>query len=232
MIQCRLSQPCFYCLISSLSKLFLQSATQALNQPEGPHSLENQQETSVSRISVLTWLLRLHLAHFCFTGKYPTILHRLLRLDHATTDNGKTPIDFRPQTNRAVALLIGFQSSATFARFVLNWVAKRVAEYMESRQGSSSTRPSPSSLTQTVFKYHHQNNNRKKVKSKSGSVCGICRLERDHPAAPISCGHVFCWSCLYQWISTVQKACPLCRSSCRTQDILPLYNYEQPHNLS
>jgi peroxin-10 len=52
-------------------------------------------------------------------------------------------------------------------------------------------------------------------------------MDRHHPAAPSSCGHVFCWNCLMQWVSTVRPQCPLCRAPCRPQDVLPLYNYEQ-----
>lgn len=173
----------------------------------------------------MTWILRLHLAHFCFTGKYPSILHRMLRLDQSSDSNAMKPIIFRPRTNRVVALLIGLQASATFARCVLKWSAKRFAEYLESRQAGSSTRTLASPLA--AFKYPHTDHPRKKFKSISNTVCGICRLERNYPAAPISCGHIFCWSCLYQWVATVQKACPLCRSPCRTQDILPLCKYEQ-----
>mmetsp|Transcript_19070 Transcript_19070/g.21889 ORF Transcript_19070/g.21889 Transcript_19070/m.21889 type:complete len:524 (-) Transcript_19070:95-1666(-) len=58
------------------------------------------------------------------------------------------------------------------------------------------------------------------------NVCTICRRDRIHPAAPSSCGHVCCWNCLIQWVSTVRAECPLCRSPCKAQDILALYNYD------
>ena len=59
----------------------------------------------------------------------------------------------------------------------------------------------------------------------SRSTCGICLQKRDSPAAPTSCGHVFCWGCIQHWVSTVRPECPLCRAPARPQDILPLYNY-------
>lgn len=55
--------------------------------------------------------------------------------------------------------------------------------------------------------------------------CGVCMNERTNPAAPVACGHVFCWSCLLHWVSTVRAECPLCRLATRPQDILPLYHY-------
>eukprot|EP00980_Cylindrotheca_fusiformis_P028350 scaffold22592_cov129-Cylindrotheca_fusiformis.AAC.36 len=90
--------------IASVLRLFLKSASEALNSSDGPHSLEGRQESQQSRVSVFTWILRLHLAHFCVTGKYPSILHRLLRLDHGRAQDGSSPIDLKPQASRVVAL--------------------------------------------------------------------------------------------------------------------------------
>jgi len=57
-------------------------------------------------------------------------------------------------------------------------------------------------------------------------VCAICRTHRRYPAAPASCGHVCCWSCLYHWVSYVRPECPLCRSPCHPQDVTALHHYE------
>ena len=59
----------------------------------------------------------------------------------------------------------------------------------------------------------------------SSSSCGICMNDRKHPAAPISCGHVFCWSCIIHWSTRVRPECPLCRAPAKPQDIIALYNY-------
>jgi len=61
--------------------------------------------------------------------------------------------------------------------------------------------------------------------SRRSSCCVICRRSPyDHPSCPISCGHVFCWSCLQRWIASSPE-CPYCRSPCRPQDVLPLCDY-------
>jgi len=55
--------------------------------------------------------------------------------------------------------------------------------------------------------------------------CGVCLNERVNPAAPLGCGHVFCWNCILHWVSNVRAECPLCRAATKPQDIIPLYNY-------
>lgn len=199
-----------------------QSLQHSLDQSEGPHSLENQEAAFESRLSLVAWILRLHMAHYCVTGTYPTVIHRLLRLNHAA--DGSTDINFRPETSRVVALLIGVQAAASMARYLINFSADAVAEILESRRLQLSMRGTTQTLEQSVFKNISL---RSDMKSHSCSTCGICRLERKYAAASIHCGHVFCWNCLYQWMSTVQEACPLCRRPCRTRDVLFLHNYQQ-----
>ena len=62
--------------------------------------------------------------------------------------------------------------------------------------------------------------------SSGGGICAICRTpERKYPACSVRCGHVFCWYCIYQWVSQTIPECPICRQQCHPNDILPLYNY-------
>lgn len=73
---------------------------------------------------------------------------------------------------------------------------------------------------------------KKKKKGREGTdtsdiihPCGVCLNERVNPAAPLGCGHVFCWNCILHWVSNVRAECPLCRAATKPQDIIPLYNY-------
>jgi len=68
-------------------------------------------------------------------------------------------------------------------------------------------------------------NNMTTTSSSSVVTCGICSNHRTFPAASVTCGHVFCWKCLYHWVSSVRPECPLCRSSCRPQDLMALHHY-------
>ena len=50
--------------------------------------------------------------------------------------------------------------------------------------------------------------------------CTLCLEELKDPSA-VSCGHIFCWECIGDWVR--EKAeCPLCRRDVTMQHILPL----------
>ncbi|KAI4156214.1 MAG: hypothetical protein LQ340_000467 [Diploschistes diacapsis] len=50
--------------------------------------------------------------------------------------------------------------------------------------------------------------------------CTLCLEEGKNPSVA-TCGHVFCWSCIADWIRE-KPECPLCRQSVLAQHILPL----------
>ena len=56
--------------------------------------------------------------------------------------------------------------------------------------------------------------------------CTLC-MDRREPengsSAVTECGHVFCWTCIEEWLK--EKAdCPLCRQAVRVSRVLPVYN--------
>jgi Ring finger domain len=167
---------------------------------DNPHSLPN----TTTVLTIGRWILRLHLAHYCLTGRYPTWVHCVW--DLSLQRNQSTRISDPPNSHPLVAKLILIQAGATLAQSF----ARRFASYMASKQ-IASTREQHELCGPTNLL--------------SLQLCGICRMPRIHSAIPSSCGHVFCWTCLYQWVSTVRPKCPLCRSACRPQDIVALYNY-------
>ena len=50
--------------------------------------------------------------------------------------------------------------------------------------------------------------------------CTLCLEEFKEPSVT-TCGHVFCWSCIADWIRE-KPECPLCRQSILSQHVLPL----------
>ncbi len=58
------------------------------------------------------------------------------------------------------------------------------------------------------------------IKGQQQRKCTLCLEELKDPAAT-QCGHVFCWTCIGDWIRE-KPECPLCRRAALVQHILPL----------
>lgn len=56
--------------------------------------------------------------------------------------------------------------------------------------------------------------------------CTLC-MDRREPqkgsSAVTECGHVFCWTCIEEWLKE-KSECPLCRQGLRTSRLVPIYN--------
>ncbi|KAJ6229048.1 hypothetical protein M0813_08548 [Anaeramoeba flamelloides] len=61
--------------------------------------------------------------------------------------------------------------------------------------------------------------------------CGICFDTSVEPVLT-SCGHLFCWPCLSQWLQIGKRTCPICKNPLRKKKhIIPIYNSTQNSEL-
>jgi len=70
-------------------------------------------------------------------------------------------------------------------------------------------------------RYHLDDNEVMKwIRGRQQRKCTLCLEELKDPAAT-QCGHVFCWTCIGDWVRE-KPECPLCRRATLVQHILPL----------
>ena len=58
------------------------------------------------------------------------------------------------------------------------------------------------------------------IQGKQQRKCTLCLEESKDPSVT-TCGHIFCWNCINEWILE-KPECPLCRQGIQAQHILPL----------
>mmetsp|Transcript_1157 Transcript_1157/g.2055 ORF Transcript_1157/g.2055 Transcript_1157/m.2055 type:complete len:247 (+) Transcript_1157:184-924(+) len=52
--------------------------------------------------------------------------------------------------------------------------------------------------------------------------CNIC-FELANDAVITLCGHMYCWVCLYRWVSRGHQECPVCKGVVDKDNVIPLY---------
>ncbi|KAF9323106.1 hypothetical protein BG006_001760 [Podila minutissima] len=54
--------------------------------------------------------------------------------------------------------------------------------------------------------------------------CNICFDTSMSPVLTL-CGHLFCWSCLHQWLEAQHQnpTCPVCKAGCAQDNVIPIY---------
>ncbi|KAG2180937.1 hypothetical protein INT43_008517 [Umbelopsis isabellina] len=60
--------------------------------------------------------------------------------------------------------------------------------------------------------------------------CNICFDTATHPVITL-CGHLFCWSCLAQWLHQTSRnpTCPVCKAGCGKDKVIPIYGRGRDH---
>ncbi|XP_063223057.1 peroxisome biogenesis factor 10-like [Bacillus rossius redtenbacheri] len=60
-------------------------------------------------------------------------------------------------------------------------------------------------------------------KGQAASSCPLC-LEEVRETSCTPCGHMFCWSCIMEWLQD-KRECPLCREALGPSRVVLLRNY-------
>jgi Ring finger domain len=189
----------------------------------GPHAIDGdediQDNSRTTWETVGHWIARLHLATSCLQGTFPTWTHRLLYRTSLRQESTRTSsaLVHIPNSTRIVGGLIFIQAGwilvVSLSRCVIRWL-------VDKQTTSVSTRTCDATASRIEYE------GLPAVPFTTTTTCTICRQTRHFPACPISCGHVFCWHCLQQWVASHSRACPLCRKPCTTSEIVLLHNYD------
>mmetsp|Transcript_2332 Transcript_2332/g.3383 ORF Transcript_2332/g.3383 Transcript_2332/m.3383 type:complete len:353 (+) Transcript_2332:243-1301(+) len=152
------------------------------------------------------WILRIQLAYFCVNGTFLSWKCLDINLESERTNL----LANKPKMHKFVVLLLLQQVGANLVKGVVEVLTKIwVEKYKSSWQ--------PAVCQQNLAERNELS---------TGQVCGICQQKRRNPAVPKSCGHIFCWECLYKWVSNTRPECPLCRAPCKPQHVVALYRYQ------
>lgn len=57
----------------------------------------------------------------------------------------------------------------------------------------------------------------------SSFSCSVCREKEVEDPVVSACGHLFCWSCLLQWLDASNSTCPVCTANLERSEVTPLY---------
>lgn len=222
----------FYIIFQMLSSATLEGPHTLISEIQQQHPQSSNPQLLLRQVTIQQvghWLVKLQLAHYCLSGMYPTWMHRFCGYAFVPGEEGPSytgRLYHRPTTARLVGLLIGAQAVAAFVHASSSALNRHLTDYgHHEQQTSSSSCHIPRLMRSVAFQKSDQPCSISSSTTKQIILCSICKAERTHPAAPSTCGHVFCWKCLFQWTSAVRAECPMCRSSCRSEDIVALHNY-------
>lgn len=178
---------------------------------------------NLNAITSPSWIYVISLATFYFTGSYYHPSKRLFGLKYIFTRSSESTAD--QISYEVLGALLTIQIA------VQGWI--HIRGIMNTNQ-ESITRPykTEAYTAETLVAVTHtpQSDGPRYVLSNETTLgwiqgeqqrkCTLCLEELKDPSAT-TCGHVFCWKCITDWIRE-KPECPLCRQNIQTQHVLPL----------
>ena len=53
-------------------------------------------------------------------------------------------------------------------------------------------------------------------------ICNVC-LDPVKDPVVTQCGHLFCWPCLFRWLNTHHRDCPVCKAGVSRENVIPIF---------
>jgi len=171
-----------------------------------------------SKLKVLLWLSRLHLALFFLNARYYTWAMRfcrvrLLRISQAD----------RPRPSYAIMGVFLFIQVIIEA---LQATKNGVIAMLGTSTGDQATEEK---VKQDIVNIKvpsqpsNRNDSEDQEQQHTEERCVLCMTQRLHTSAT-PCGHLFCWECILGWCAT-NPECPICRQPAEPQSIIVVQHY-------
>lgn len=186
-------------------------------------------QTLASYPKLLDTIMNVHVALFYFQGLFYSLSKRFLGLRYAFAHN-KDPEKLMRTGNYS---FLGAIMLVQFAiKLVLKVNSRTAVETFDEQESSFFVYSSVKQL-ENVQTYVDSNSKvGRRVNTELldptqlpyipevSRSCMLCLSPMTNPAAA-NCGHIFCWTCIVDWIRD-HPECPLCRQLCLEQNLLPL----------
>lgn len=156
------------------------------------------------------------------------------RIRPTILDSNPNPISLSRRSESSVSPLFVFRSVHSNG----NGMGTVVEEpNVDSNATDNSNSERPNETHKQNLNRPHNNNDNNNINSsedvqeadeRSNSVsnfeCNIC-LEMAREPVVTTCGHLFCWACLYRWlhVHSTAKECPVCKGEVTEMNITPIY---------